>query len=139
MSDDKRGAPEGAPDGRDEVAEHRVRREARRLGELVERTADPERTLAWLEAVADEQEETGTMPRPEGLISLRLPPEYLERADELIARAERDPNIAALVVGKVNRSTILRLAVFHGLDVLDSHLPEAPPPRRKRAKRSKRA
>ena len=30
---------------------------------------------------------------------------------------------SALVVGKVNRSTILRLAVSHGLDVLDRNLP----------------
>ena len=80
MSDDRRGAPEGAPDDAlDEVTAHRVRRAGPELRDLVERTSDPERTTAWLEAVADEQKETGDMPRPEGLISLRLPPEYQEQ------------------------------------------------------------
>lgn len=50
-------------------------------------------------------------------ISFRVPPEALRRADALTPRIARNRTVAAL--GGVTRSTVLKLALMRGLDVLE--------------------
>ncbi len=47
---------------------------------------------------------------------LRIESAALERADALIPLLEKVPEIAA---GRVTRSAVLRLAMFHGLGMLE--------------------
>jgi hypothetical protein len=49
--------------------------------------------------------------------ALRLPADILRRADALIPALSRTPTFAAL--GRVTRSTVLKLALMHGLDALE--------------------
>jgi hypothetical protein len=48
---------------------------------------------------------------------LRLPREALERAETLIPLMAQHPEFRAL--GRLSRATVLRLAVLHGLEVLE--------------------
>jgi hypothetical protein len=48
---------------------------------------------------------------------LRLPREALERAETLIPLLAKHPEFRAL--GRLSKATVLRLAVLHGLDVLE--------------------
>ncbi len=51
------------------------------------------------------------------LLSVRVSPELLKRADKLIARVGRDT--AVTTIGRVTRSTIIKLALVRGLDALE--------------------
>jgi hypothetical protein len=51
-------------------------------------------------------------------ISIRVPPEALRRAEALRSKIARNRTVLAL--GKVTRSTVLKLAMMRGLDVLES-------------------
>lgn len=51
-------------------------------------------------------------------VSIRLPKDVLKRAESLTRRVSKDSSVAAL--GKVTRSTVLKLAVMRGLEVLEA-------------------
>jgi hypothetical protein len=53
---------------------------------------------------------------------LRLPREALERAETLIPLLAQHPKFRAL--GRLSRATVLRLAVLHGLEVLEQRAGE---------------
>jgi len=50
-------------------------------------------------------------------VAIRLPEDFLERADKLVARMEKDP---ALSAWRVSRSAVLRQAVQKGLEALEA-------------------
>jgi hypothetical protein len=50
-------------------------------------------------------------------ISIRVPSDALKRADSLRSKVGKDKNVAAL--GKVTRSTVLKLAMIRGLEQLE--------------------
>ena len=52
--------------------------------------------------------------------SIRLPRDFLDRADALVPRLDRVPEYAAL--GSMNRSRVLRLAILKGLEVLEQRV-----------------
>jgi len=70
------------------------------------------------------------MSHEECQLSLRLSADLVERADATIDRLAQDPSMYALA-GSVTRSTVIRLALARGLDVLDQELPGKPRRRRK--------
>lgn len=51
------------------------------------------------------------------LTPLRLPPDLVEWADRLVPLVAADPKMAA--VGRVTRSSVLRLALVKGLESLE--------------------
>jgi len=55
---------------------------------------------------------------PTELIALRVPPDLLRRADALKGSLARDATLAA-VLGRITRTTVLRLALTRGLDLLE--------------------
>jgi hypothetical protein len=58
------------------------------------------------------------MRKPEGAqLGVRLPGETVKRIDSLRPRLANDPTISAL--GPVTRSTVLKLAIARGLEVLE--------------------
>ena len=118
--------------GLDEVTRRRIQRGLERLNELAQKT-DPERTLAW---VRDQARLEILMAKDDGQTSLRLPAELLQRAEDLVPRLAADPNVTALV-GRITRSTVIKLALARGLDQLDDELPAEKPP--KRVAKKKRA
>jgi hypothetical protein len=69
------------------------------------------------------------------IITLRLPQTLLDRADHLIDRLSRDEE--AVLLGRVSRSIVLRLALLRGLEQLEGQhgmTPAASPPPKKAAK-----
>lgn len=56
-------------------------------------------------------------------MTLRVPPEVAERADDLKSRIH-GPMITALTGGRVSRSMVLRLALIEGLQVLERRYSE---------------
>ncbi len=50
------------------------------------------------------------------LVSLRVQPELLERAEALLPALRADPDLAAW---RITRLGVLRLAIIHGLDDLE--------------------
>jgi hypothetical protein len=52
------------------------------------------------------------------IITLRLPQSLVDRADALINRLAQDEE--ALLLGRVSRSIVLRLAVLRGLEELEA-------------------
>jgi hypothetical protein len=54
------------------------------------------------------------------IITLRLPKSFVERADALIAQLAQDEE--ALLLGRVSRSIVLRLAVLRGLEALEAQV-----------------
>ena len=48
---------------------------------------------------------------------LRVQANIAKRADELKPKVARDPNLSA--VGRITRSTVLKLALLRGLEVLE--------------------
>ena len=50
-------------------------------------------------------------------VGLRLPPDAIRRVDALMTKLAKDRTVSAL--GQVSRSTVVRLAVMRGLDVLE--------------------
>jgi hypothetical protein len=76
------------------------------------------------------------------IITVRLPQSFVDRADALIDNLAREEE--SLLLGRVSRSIVLRLAVLRGLEALEAQVakrgtePKAPavkPPPRKRASR----
>jgi len=49
-------------------------------------------------------------------IALRVSPDVVGRADTLVGRINKNPKMA---VGRVTRSSVLKLALLRGLDVLE--------------------
>lgn len=69
------------------------------------------------------------------IITLRLPQALLDRADQLIDRLSRDEE--AVLLGRVSRSIVLRLALLRGLEQLEGQhgvTPNASPTPKKAAK-----
>jgi len=56
--------------------------------------------------------------------SVRLPDALWERIEEMVERLQDDPE--AVLHGKVNRSKVIRLALNHGLAVLERRHPGKP-------------
>jgi len=54
------------------------------------------------------------------IITLRLPKSFVDRADSLIAQLAEDEE--ALLLGRVSRSIVLRLAVLRGLEALEAQV-----------------
>jgi hypothetical protein len=52
------------------------------------------------------------------LLSVRVSPDLLKRADRLIGRVGRDR--AVTTIGRVTRSTVIKLALVRGLDALEA-------------------
>jgi hypothetical protein len=94
------------------AAEEQLIERLRQCPELATRTAqflagDP--SVETLEILMAEPLEKPTQ--------LRLPREALERADTLIPLLAKHPEFRAL--GRLSKATVLRLAVLHGLEVLE--------------------
>lgn len=64
-------------------------------------------------AVVMKKQPSGRKP----LLSVRVPPDLLKRADRLVAKLGRDARITA--IGAVSRSTIINLALLRGLESLE--------------------
>ena len=62
----------------------------------------------------------------ENPVTLRLPQPYLDRAQDLVHFLAEDPEIMATAGRSVSRSTVLRLAVVRGLEVLEGKYTEKP-------------
>jgi hypothetical protein len=56
------------------------------------------------------------------VVTLRLPRAMLERADALIPKLRHDDEL--MMIGRVSRSIILRLALLRGLEVLENRAQE---------------
>ena len=54
------------------------------------------------------------------IITLRLPQSFVDRADALIADLAEDEE--SLLLGRVSRSIVLRLAVLRGLEALEAQV-----------------
>jgi hypothetical protein len=76
------------------------------------------------------------------IITVRLPQSFVDRADALIDNLAKEEE--SLLLGRVSRSIVLRLAVLRGLEALEAQVarrnaeprtPAAKPPPRKRAAR----
>jgi hypothetical protein len=78
------------------------------------------------------------------IITVRLPQSFVDRADALIDNLAKEEE--SLLLGRVSRSIVLRLAVLRGLEALEAQVarragsaepksPVAKPPPRKRAAR----
>jgi hypothetical protein len=63
------------------------------------------------------------------IITLRLPQSLVDRADKLIDQLARDEE--ALLLGRVSRSIVLRLAVLRGIEVLEAQVASRAAPRRR--------
>ena len=54
------------------------------------------------------------------IITLRLPQSFVDRSDALIDSLAEDEE--ALLLGRVSRSIVLRLAVLRGLEILENQV-----------------
>ena len=52
------------------------------------------------------------------LLSIRVPADLIKRATRLTPKIGRDPAVAT--VGRVTRSTVIKLALMRGLDALEA-------------------
>lgn len=59
------------------------------------------------------------------IVTLRLPKSLVERADALIPQLREDDQM--VVVGRVSRSIVLRLAVLKGLTALEAQVAASAP------------
>lgn len=71
------------------------------------------------------------------IITLRVPQALLDRADALIERLARDEE--AVLLGRVSRSIVLRLALLRGLEQLEARHVVTPAARPKKAAKSQRS
>jgi hypothetical protein len=53
------------------------------------------------------------------IVTVRLPEEWLKRAERLVAELRGDATLRA--TGRISRSSVLRLAVLRGLEALEAH------------------
>jgi hypothetical protein len=74
------------------------------------------------------------------IITVRLPQSFVDRADALIASLAKEEE--SLLLGRVSRSIVLRLAVLRGLEALEAQVARrsdarvsSPKPSRKRTNR----
>ncbi len=58
------------------------------------------------------------------IITLRLPQSLVDRADTLIDQLAEDEE--ALLLGRVSRSIVLRLAILRGLETLEAQVANKP-------------
>ena len=58
------------------------------------------------------------------IITLRLPQSLVDRADTLINQLAEDEE--ALLLGRVSRSIVLRLAILRGLETLEAQVANKP-------------
>lgn len=70
------------------------------------------------------------------ITTLRLPKSLVDRADALIDRLADDEE--ALLVGRVSRSIVLRLAVLRGLEQLEAQADQRSAPSGKRTAKGRR-
>lgn len=103
-----------------QAAEARLAAQLRQHPELATRTAH---FLAGNPSV--ETMETLMTEPLEKPTQLRLPREALERADTLISLLAKHPEFRAL--GRLSKATVLRLAVLHGLEVLEQRVQQPAP------------
>lgn len=70
-----------------------------------------------------------TKPRPENdgtvITNVRVPKELLDRVDALLPRVRADPELRILL-GRVSRASVVKLALVEGLRVLARKLPREP-------------
>ena len=59
----------------------------------------------------------GTQETADMQIALRLPASFIERADALVARLASSKKV--MVVGRLTRSAVLKLAIEQGLEALE--------------------
>jgi hypothetical protein len=97
------------------AAEERLAEHLRQRPDLAARTA---RFLAGNPSV-ETMEKLMTEPL-EKPTQLRLPRDALERAETLIPLLAKHPEFRAL--GRLSKATVLRLAVLHGLEVLEQRV-----------------
>lgn len=64
------------------------------------------------------------------LIPLRLPAELLDQADAILPRVAADPDVAA--IGRITRSSVLRMAMAHGLKSMTWKYAPKPEPKKDR-------
>jgi hypothetical protein len=97
------------------AAEERLAEHLRQRPDLAARTAQ------FLAGNPSVQTMESLMTEPlEKPTQLRLPREALERAETLIPRLAEHPEFRAL--GRLSKATVLRLAVLHGLEVLEQRV-----------------
>ena len=94
------------------AVEERLAERLRQRPDLAVRTA---RFLAGNPSV--ETVETLMVEPFEKPTQLRLPRDVHERAEALVLRLAEDPEVRAL--GRMSKTAVLRLAVLHGLEVLE--------------------
>jgi hypothetical protein len=75
------------------------------------------------------------------IITVRLPQSFVDRADALIANLAKEEE--SLLLGRVSRSIVLRLAVLRGLEALEAQVARrtearVPPPKPSTRKRNAR-
>lgn len=100
----------------------RVRGAEERLAEHVRRRPDlAARTAHFLAGnLSVETMETMMVGPFEKPTQIRLPRDVHERAAALVSRLEEDPELRAL--GRMSKTAVLRLAVLHGLEVLEQRV-----------------
>lgn len=65
------------------------------------------------------------------LTPIRLPTELIDKAEEMLPRVAPDPEVAA--VGRVTRTSVLRMALANGLKTMEwKYGPKSEPPKRRR-------
>jgi hypothetical protein len=109
----------------------RVRAAEERLAEHLRQRPDlAARTARFLAGNPSVQTMENLMTEPfEQPTHLRLPRDVHERAAALVSRLAEDPELRAL--GRMSKTAVLRLAVLHGLEVLEQRV------QRKTAKKGK--
>jgi hypothetical protein len=100
----------------------RVRGAEERLAEHVRRRPDlAARTAHFLAGnLSVETMETMMVGPFEKPTQIRLPRDVHERAAALVSRLAEDPELRAL--GRMSKTAVLRLAVLHGLEVLEQRV-----------------
>jgi hypothetical protein len=95
--------------------------EERLAGHLRQRPDLATRTARFLAVNPSVQTMESLMTEPlEKPTQLRLPRDALERAETLIPLLAKHPEFRAL--GRLSKATVLRLAVLHGLEVLEQRV-----------------
>lgn len=99
------------------AAEGRIRKILKDHPEVAERTA------AFFADEPSTEEIKGLMTdeKYEEPIQVRLPKNVLARVDAFAERLKKDPELE--IVGRITRSSVLRLAILRGLEVLEKDRP----------------
>ena len=99
--------------------ERRIRRNMAELADLLSNNpALAERAMGALQGQFDcNGLEDDDMGKHDAEAMIRMPKEWLERAEALVPAVEKDP---AHVLARVTRAYILRLAILRGLEALEA-------------------